>query len=156
MRRYFLAAAGALACFAAHADTIEPQPAKEWWLDSGFYTQHFQADKNLNGANRGIGVEYRFSTVAAAAAGRVYNSDRAWSNYAGVFYQPWRLGPVRAGAVVALFDGYPKMRGGGWFPALIPALGMEYERVGLNIGIIPTYKDRLYGGISFQLRVRVN
>ncbi|HZX27601.1 MAG TPA: hypothetical protein VFF16_11050 [Telluria sp.] len=144
------------AAAAAHADTIDPQPRSEWWLDSGFYTRHFQSDKGLNGANRGLGAEYRFSTVAAATGGRFYNSDRAWSSYAGVFYQPWAFGPVRVGAVVGVFNGYPKMRDGGWFPALIPALGMEYGRVGLNIGIVPTYKDRLYGGISFQARIRLS
>jgi hypothetical protein len=27
--------------------------------------------------------------------------------------------------------------------------------VGLNVGIIPTYKDRLYGGVSFQLKFKL-
>jgi len=147
-------AALALLAGAAQAETIEPAPLNEVWLNGGFYTYHFQRDKDLNGANGGIGAEWRFSTVASATAGRFYNSDRAYSNYVGVFYQPWKIGPVRVGAVVGAFDGYPKMRNRGWFPAAIPTLSYEYERVGINVAIIPSYKDRLYGGISLQLKLK--
>lgn len=151
--------ATAMACLpgAAMADTfetIEPAPLNQVWLNGGFHTWHFQSDKDLNGANGGVGAEWRFSTVASATAGRFYNSDRAYSNYLGVYYQPWKIGPVRIGAVLGAFDGYPKMRNGGWFPAAIPTLSYEYKRVGVNIGIIPSYKDRLYGGISVQLKVQ--
>jgi hypothetical protein len=139
----------------ARAGTIEAQPINELWINPGFATLHFQSDKDLNGNNRGLGGEYRFSTVASVTAGRFYNSDRMWSNYVGVYYQPWRVGPFRLGAVLGAFDGYPKMRDGGWFPAVIPAVSYEYERVGVNIGIIPTYKDRLYGGISFQAKLKL-
>lgn len=127
----------------------------ELWLDSGFATLHFNRDRDLNGANRGLGVEYRFSNTLAATAGRFLNSDRAWSNYTGVIWQPYSLGPVRMGAAIAAFDGYPKMRDGGWFPALIPTFSVDYRRVGINVGVIPTYKDRLYGGISVQLKLKL-
>jgi hypothetical protein len=125
------------------------------WLDSGFATLHFDRDRNLNGGNRGLGAEYRFSDTLAATAGRFLNSDRAWSNYAGVIWQPYALGPVRLGAAIAAFDGYPKMRDGGWFPALVPTATFDYGRVGVNVGVIPTYKDRLYGGISVQLKLKL-
>jgi hypothetical protein len=134
---------------------IDSAPRSEFWLDSGFATAHFESDKNLNGANQGIGAEYRFSGTMAATAGRFYNSDRTWSNYAGVIWQPYAIGPVRLGAALAMFDGYPNMRGGGWFPAVIPTLTFDYGRVGVNIGVIPTYKDRLYGGISLQLKLKL-
>ena len=150
---------GALTTTAAVADTIdaiESKPLNEVWLNGGFYSYHFQRDKGLNDSNPGLGAEYRFSTVASATVGRFYNSDRYYSNYVGVYYQPWAIGPVRIGAVAGAFNGYPKMRDGGWFPAVIPALSVEYERVGLNLGIVPTYKDRLYGAFSFQLKLKVN
>ncbi|MCA1855434.1 hypothetical protein LE190_05780 [Massilia oculi] len=134
---------------------IEAAPASELWLDSGFATAHFDSDKDLNGANKGLGAEYRFSGTMAATAGRFHNSDRRWSNYAGLIWQPYALGPVRLGLALAAFDGYPNMRNGGWFPAAIPTLTYEYGRVGLNLGIIPSYRDRLYGGISFQLKFRL-
>jgi hypothetical protein len=72
-----------------------------------------------------------------------------------VIWQPYALGPVRLGAAIAAFNGYPHMRGGGWFPALIPTLTYEYRRVGVNVGIVPSYKDRLYGGISVQLKLKL-
>ncbi len=134
---------------------IDADPKSELWVDTGFATWHFDRDKDLNGGNKGLGAEYRFSGTMAAVAGRFYNSDREWSNYAGVIWQPWALGPVRIGAALAAFDGYPRMRDGGWFPAAIPTLTYEYRRVGVNVGIIPSYKDRLYGGISVQLKLKL-
>lgn len=141
----------------AHAQAQEPDSGRrsELWLDTGFATYHFQSDKNLNGQNPGVGIEYRFSDAAAVTAGRFYNSDRENSNYAGLFYQPWSYAGVKLGAVVAAFDGYPHMRDGGWFPALIPAATYEYKRVGVNLAVIPTYKNRLHGGISLQLKFRM-
>jgi hypothetical protein len=134
---------------------IDADPKSEFWIDSGFATYHFDRDKNLNGGNRGLGLEYRFTGTMALAAGRFVNSDRFYSNYAGVLWQPYALGPVRLGAAIAAFDGYPKMRDRGWFPALIPTFTYEYQRVGVNVGVVPSYKDRLYGGISVQLKVRL-
>jgi hypothetical protein len=162
--RALAAAALAAGTAAAHAQEqassswytwIDPAPKSELWVDTGFATWHFDRDKDLNGANKGLGAEYRFSGTMAAAVGRFYNSDREWSNYAGVLWQPWAVGPVRVGAALAAFDGYPRMRDGGWFPAAIPMLTYEYQRVGVNVGIIPSYKDRLYGGISVQLKLKL-
>ncbi len=157
MRALFLSVL--LAAPVAQADDlltkIDPGLRSEFWLDTGFATAHFDSDKDLNGANKGLGAEYRWSGTMAATVGRFYNSDRQWSNYAGVIWQPYAVGPVRVGVAVAAFDGYPNMRNGGWFPAAIPTLTYEYKRVGLNVGIIPTYKDRLYGGVSFQLKFKL-
>ena len=155
-----LAALAMLACLSGAAvadtfDTIDNKPLQEVWINPGFYSYHFQRDKGLNDSNPGFGAEYRFSTVASATVGRFYNSDRYYSNYAGVYYQPWQIGPVRIGAVAGGFNGYPKMRNGGWFLAAIPALSVEYQRVGVNVAIVPTYKDRLYGAISVQLKLKV-
>jgi hypothetical protein len=135
--------------------SVDPAPRSEFWIDSGFLTAHFDRDKDLNGENHGLGAEYRFSGTTAAVAGRFYNSDRAWSNYAGVIWQPWAIGPVRIGAAFAAFNGYPHMRDGGWFPAAVPTATVEVGRVGLNIGVVPSYKDRLYGGISVQLKFKL-
>lgn len=155
-----IAGAVMLACLSGTAaadtfETIEAAPLKEVWLNGGFYSYHFQRDKGLNDSNPGLGGEYRFSTVASATVGRFYNSDRAYSNYVGVYYQPWKVGPVRLGAVAGGFSGYPKMRDGGWFLAAIPTASFEYKSVGVNVAIVPTYKDRLYGAISVQLKLKV-
>ena len=154
-----VALAAVLCAPAALADEwftkIDAAPKSEFWLDTGFATAHFDSDKDLNGANKGLGAEYRFSGTMAATAGRFYNSDRAWSNYAGVIWQPYAVGQVRVGLAIAAFDGYPKMRDGGWFPAVVPTLTYDYKRVGVNVGIIPNYKDRLYGGVSLQLKFKL-
>jgi hypothetical protein len=159
MRSSLISVLLALAAPLAQADElftrIDPAPKSEFWLDTGFATAHFDSDKDLNGANKGLGAEYRWTGTRAATVGRFYNSDRQWSNYAGVIWQPYAVGPVRVGLALAAFDGYPNMRDGGWFPAAIPTLTYEYKRVGLNVGIIPTYKDRLYGGVSFQLKFKL-
>lgn len=147
--------AGARAELANPFNLIESAPLHQVWINGGFYSYHFNRDKDLNGSNGGIGAEYRFSTVSAVTVGRFYNSDRAYSNYAGMYYQPFALGPFRLGAVIGAFDGYPKTRDGGWFPAVIPTISYEYQRVGLNLAIVPSYKDRLYGALSFQLKLKV-
>jgi hypothetical protein len=150
-----------LFCLSAHAelsnpfDLIDAQPISETWINPGFYSYHWQRDAGLNGNNYGLGVEYRFSTVASVTAGRFYNSDRVDSTYVGLYYQPVAIGPVRLGAALGGFDGYPKMRNGGWFLAAIPVASFDYKRVGVNVSFVPSYKDRLYGALSFQLKLKV-
>lgn len=134
---------------------IDPAPKSEIWATTGFVTAHFDRNKDLNDFNPGLGAEYRFSGTMSATAGRFYNSDRDYSNYFGVVWQPWAIGRVRLGAAIAAFDGYPNMRNGGWFPAAIPTATIGWQRVGLNIGVVPSYKDRLYGGISVQLKLKL-
>jgi len=142
------------ACLPAVAREAGQRP-NEIWLATGFATYHFQSDVELNGRNPGVGLEYRFRDDAALSAGRFFNSDLRHSHYAGVNYQPWSFGPVRLGAVVAAFNGYPQMRDGGWFVALVPSATFEYQRVGVNVAIVPSYKERLHGGISVQLKFKL-
>lgn len=158
MKKLLLGATFAALSFpalAATLTTIENQPLSELWINPGFYSHHFQRDKGFDDTNPGIGAEYRFSSVASVTAGRFHNSDRRMSNYAGIYYQPWAIGPVRLGAVIGGFDGYPKMRDGGWFLAAIPVVSVEYQRVGVNFAIVPTYKERLHGALSVQLKFKL-
>lgn len=158
IRTPLLLAIAVLGPLAQAADTftvVEPVPMREFWLNGGFATYHFDRDKDLNGANIGLGGEYRFRADMAATVGRFQNSDRKYSTYAGVIWQPFAIGPVRLGAVLAAFNGYPNMRDGGWFPALIPVATFEYQWVGVNLGWVPSYKDRLYGGVSVQLKFKL-
>jgi hypothetical protein len=64
-------------------------------------------------------------------------------------------GPVRLGVVIGGLDGYTGMNDGGWFLAAIPAGSIEYQRVGLNVFFVPSYGNRIYGSISFQLKLKV-
>ena len=113
--RTLVVGAAFILCASAHAEQnklfeiTESQPLSEVWLNAGFYSYHFQRDQGLNDSNPGLGGEYRLSTVTSLTAGRFYNSDRQYSNYAGVYYQPFAIGSVRLGAVIGGFNGYPKM-----------------------------------------------
>ena len=137
-------------------DIVESKPVSEYWANAGFYSYHFQKDKGLNNSNYGLGLEYRYSSVSSFTLGTFYNSDRQTSHYAGWYWQPLAAGPVRFGAAIGGFDGYPRMHNGGWFLAVIPVASIDYERVGMNLIFIPTYKDRLYGALSFQLKLRLD
>jgi hypothetical protein len=133
----------------------ESKPVSELWLNPGFYSYHFQKDKGFNNSNFGLGGEYRYTTTGSVMLGIFDNSDRQTSRYLGWCWQPIESGPVRFGAVVGAIDGYPHMLNGGWFVAVIPTASFEYKNVGANLLFVPSYKDRLHGAISLQVKVRV-
>ena len=125
------------------------------WLNPGFYSAHFDTNKGLRNENFGLGVEVQINDDWSATAGRFINSDSAHSNYVGAYYQPLSFANGKWGVVMGAFDGYPRVLNGGWFPALLPVATWESRWVGLNVALIPPVKDRLYGAVSFQLKVRV-
>ena len=134
---------------------VEPEPLSQPWANPRFVSLHFDQSKNLNNGNWGVGAEYRFNTMVSATIGRFYNSNREYSNYAGVYYQPIAAGPIKVGAVVGGFNGHPQTNNGGWFPAALPALTWEGDRVGANVFVIPTIVDKANGAISVQLKLKV-
>ena len=50
-------------------------------------------------------------------------------------------------------NGYPNMNRGGAFFAAIPMASVEYGRVGVNVGVIPT-AGKVDGAIILQLKLR--
>lgn len=124
------------------------------WINPGFYSLHFDRNKGLEDFNPGIGIEWPIDKTFSATAGRFRNSDREYSNYIGLYVMPFEFHGVKLGAVVGGFDGYQMTNNGGWFPALIPTAAIEGRHWGLNIAIIPSIKNKLYGAISFQLKYR--
>ena len=157
----FLAFAILYSCFVYAQESyswlqiIEPQSKSELWVNPGMYSYHFQKDQNLNNNNWGIGLEYRFNTVASATFGNYRNSDNDRSSYLGIYYQPLAIGMVKLGVVAGGFNGYQSTNNGGWFPAVLPALTIEEGRFGANIFFIPTVGDRVHGAISLQLKFRI-
>ncbi len=127
----------------------------EVWLTTGFETWHFDHNLGLNDHNPGWGIDYRFSNTTSVMGGKFFNSDWQDSNYLGINWFPAAIGPVRFGAFAGLMDGYPRMENGGTFFAAVPAISAEYKRLGANVIIIPTIQNRLYGGISLQLKFKV-
>jgi hypothetical protein len=122
------------------------------WINPGFYSHHFDTSKNLNNNNHGFGVEATITDMYSLTAGVFENSDRATSHYVGAYVMPFRVGALKAGAAVGVFDGYPKMHEGGWFPAVVPTMAIEGRRVGLNISFIPKVGDRVNSALSFQVK----
>lgn len=135
---------------------IEKKPVSHLWINPGFYSYHFDRDLNLNDKNPGFGLEYQYSTTQSLTAGMYRNSYEDKSHYAGLYWQPIRIGPFKTGVVLGAFRGYKNYKEGGWFPALIPVVTYEFERVALNISLIPSYQDKLHGALSFQLKLKLS
>jgi len=134
---------------------VDPKLLDELWINTGFYSYHFERDKNLDDNNLGLGLEYRYSTTNSITAGRFHNSDRQISSYAAWIWQPYALGPLRLGALIGAIDGYPKANNGGWFPLALPVASFEYKYVGLSLTVVPSYQDILHGSLSLQLRFKL-
>ena len=146
MKKLFLALAVATMASAAWADV---------WINPGFYSYHFDKSKNLNNNNQGFGVEASISKTYSITAGVFENSDRETSHYIGAYVMPFQMGALKAGAAIGAFDGYPKMRDGGWFPAILPIMAIEGRRVGLNISYTPKIGDKLNSALSFQVKFNI-
>jgi hypothetical protein len=143
----------ALAALAAVA--AAPVALADVWINPGFYSYHFDKEKNLNNSNHGFGIEARMNNTYSLTAGVFENSDRQTSHYIGAYIMPFQVGALKAGAAVGAFDGYPKMRDGGWFPALVPTMAVEGRRVGLNISYIPKIGDKVNSALSFQVKFNI-
>lgn len=143
--------------FAASALGADFSP--QVWLNPGIYSRHFDRSRNLREDNVGVGVEVLLSRDHAVMAGRIVNSEREISEYGAYEWRPWHWQPVNldvsAGVIIAAVDGYPRMRNGGWFLAALPVVAIEGEHLGANISIVPTIKDRLWGAVVIQVKLRV-
>jgi hypothetical protein len=122
------------------------------WVNPGFYSHHFDTEKNLNNNNGGFGVEANVSHIYSLTAGVFKNSDRVTSHYVGAYVMPIRIGTVKMGAAFGAFDGYPQMRDGGWFPAVVPTMAIEGRSLGLNVSFIPKIGERVHSALSFQVK----
>lgn len=143
----------------ANAEATSAQWSPQVWLNLGAYSQHFDQSKDFRENNNGFGAEVWFANDHALMAGTFINSDRARSHYGAYQWRPlhWRPAGINVGAGITLgvFDGYPSYRSGGWFPAALPVLAVEYERIGVNLFLVPTIANRLDGAVSVQLKLRV-
>ena len=132
-----------------------PAALADVWINPGFYSHHFDKSKDLNNNNHGFGVEATISNTYSLTAGVFENSDRQTSHYVGAYVMPFQRGAFKAGAAVGAFDGYPKMREGGWFPAVVPTMAIEGRRVGLNVFLIPKIGDKVNSALSFQVKFNI-
>jgi hypothetical protein len=143
----------------AEAQTAPAASSPQVWLNAGSYSSHFDRDKNFRENNSGFGAEIWLTDDHALMGGTFINSDSVRSHYAAYQWRPlhWQPGGIHvaAGITLGAFDGYPRNRNGGWFPAALPVLSVEYKMVGVNFLVVPTIPDRLDGAIAMQLKLRV-
>lgn len=125
------------------------------WLNPGLISYHFNRDAGYRERNWGFGVQSNLSDTLFVTVGNYINSDNARSHYAGLAWQPLSLYSARIGVAVSAFDGYPAMRDGGWFAAILPLISIHNERVGVNFTIVPNYSNRLHGAIAAQFILRI-
>ena len=142
-------------CMALAIAAAAPAALADVWVNPGFYSYHLQRDKGFNNVNTGLGFEAPLSNTYSVTAGFFHNSDRETSRYVGLYAMPVQIGAFKAGAAIGAFDGYPKMRDGGWFPAVIPTVAFEGSHLGLNVSFIPTVGDKLHGAVTFQLKYKI-
>ena len=134
---------------------VDSKPVSDVWMNVGFYSYHFDRSLGLNDKNPGFGLEYQYNINQSITAGMYRNSNRETSHYLGFYWQPIRIGTFKTGAVLGVFRGYSSFKDGGWFPALVPVMTYDFERIALNISLIPSYQDKLHGSFSFQLKFKI-
>jgi hypothetical protein len=141
----------------AYAEDV--QPSRQFWLNPGFFSWHFDRTQDFKEDNWGVGVEVVLAPDHAVMAGTFINSDRERSRYGAYQWRPLHWQPhginVSAGIALGVFDGYPKMNNGGWFIGLLPLLAVEGKRVGANFSLVPTIKDKVDGAVVLQIKLRV-
>lgn len=159
LTRTLTAACTALLASEVRAGQPVDVSAVQVWLNPGSFSYHFVRDKNLREDNTGFGAELTLTEEHALGAGSFINSDRRRSRYGAYLWRPllWKAYNVKlyAGIAVGGFDGYPKYRDGGWFPAALPMLTVEGGALGANLFLVPTIANRLSGAVSLQLKLRV-
>lgn len=145
----------------ASADTDDTSTFKQQvWLTSGFRSFHTNNTSQYRENNTGLGVEWRLTPVWQLNAGHYNNSVGHGSNYWQAGWSPlsmelgsdWRL---RAGGSLGLVNGYPRQASGGYFPTLVPTLGLEWKRLGLNMVYIPTVGGNVDGALALQLKFQI-
>lgn len=141
------------------ANAADREFSTQVWINPGIYSRHFDRSTRFREDNVGIGAEVLLAPDHALMGGSFINSQRARTQYGAYQWRPlhWQLGDtnVSAGIIFGAFDGYPRYRDGAWFIAPMPVLAIEGKRVGANLSIIPSLKDRVDGAIAVQIKLRV-
>ena len=141
------------------ANAADGAYAPQVWINPGIYSRHFDRGTNFRADNLGLGAEVLVAPDHAVMGGSFINSQRARTHYGAYQWRPLHWQPrdinVSAGIILGAFDGYPRYRDGAWFVAPMPVLSIEGKRIGVNLSIIPTLKDRVDGAIAVQVKLRV-
>jgi len=131
-------------------------PSKLWLSPSGLQSYHTDRAAGYNENNTGLGAEYDISPRAKIAAGLFRNSVDRESRYLGMALLGRPLDSIeglRAGLMAGAINGYPDMRGGGFFPMLAPMMSYEGKNVGLNVMGLPKVGN-ISPVVAAQMKVR--
>jgi hypothetical protein len=131
--------------------------AMKIWVSPGWQSYHFDRSQDFREENYGLGAEVLLTPEHGFVAGTIINSNRERSRYGGYHWRPLRWQPagvsVSGGLGLALIDGYPAVRAGGWFPAVLPFLAVEHGPLGANLIFIPNSSNGSALGLQLKLRV---
>ena len=155
-----LAIGVSVASRAEKAPHLGVESPRALWVTTGFWSYHQANRAYYNQDNKGLGLEAAVDDNWAVAFGRYRNSVREQSTYVQAVWTPdatqFRFGELRitGGVAFGVVNGYPDMRKGKVFPAVLPVASVEYGRVGFNVTYIPTIVGKVDGAIAIQLKVK--
>lgn len=140
----------------------QEEGASQLWVTSGFWSHHTRRADRYQQNNKGLGIEWHGAGTWQdwqLNAGHYRNSRNRPSNYLQAGWMPLQLAlpaglSLTAGASIGVVNGYPRMKGGGYFPTFVPALSMQWQRVGLNLVYIPSV-GTVDGAFALQLKLQV-
>jgi hypothetical protein len=127
------------------------------WVSATVWSYHTDRTVDRNEKPYGLGVEHDVDWFgldhARVVAGFYKNSDWKQTEYVGLTYMPWKVGPARVGAMFGLVTGYADHV----LPAIVPTISFEdkKEMYGANIGVLPMKTDNGYGlVVGLQLKAK--
>lgn len=133
-------------------DNFLSKIAENTWLQINGASYHFDRSRHFNERNYGLGLMYRISPDKAVAVGQYENSIGHRSHYAYLDYEPLKMGPVRAGVLAGVVDGYYFNKGGP-IPMAAPTASIEGKHVGVSVFYIPPM-PQISSVIALQARIK--
>ncbi len=135
---------------------VGPTQAGKIYISPGMNSYHFDRDAGYKNENWGLGVQVDFQKTFSLNFGRFKNSEDNLSNYLTGTWYPYVFEHTKIGLLVGGFDGYVKERNGGWFLAGMPIINYSRGKWGVNMAVVPKYKNRIHGAFIVQLLFAIN
>lgn len=111
--------------------------AGEFWGSTTLGSYHTKRSQNLKEDNYGLGLEYHASSEVLYLVGSYINSHNKRTTYALAGWTPIEYGIIKFGLMAGVANGYPKMNNGKITPALAGLARMEFDKLGVNLTLIP-------------------
>ncbi|MBS2010073.1 MAG: hypothetical protein JST01_23695 [Cyanobacteria bacterium SZAS TMP-1] len=124
----------------------------DMWLVVSGASYHLKQENHPNQKNWGLGLEIKLDSDRSIVLGQYRNSINNESHYGGITYLPWHFGPVSAGGMFGIIDGYRPLHGKP-IPIVMPFATIENKNFGVNIMAMPPIGD-LSAVIGAQLKFK--